>query len=162
MMDPRTRTTNALLVFGTGHRFPITNTVNGSSLTGAAQVRWGIGGMCLDMANSSFNPATAGGLTQARLNFRNQWRWRNAPIRALVPAERTAIGYVGGNVSTTNYIIAIFDSCEAFDVHNFMRDRGVNRFALNLDGGGSTQARRNGSVIFPSTRTVPTMIEITG
>jgi len=151
LMDPINRSTNGLVAFGTGGHFPITNRLNGRVLN-VSDIRWGIGGLDLDMANASFN---------TRATFNAGFRWRNIhPGSPLTTTPRTAIGYLGGNATNTNYIVAVFSSCQPFDVRNWLRVRGVSTFGLMLDGGGSTQARNNGTTVQTSldNRTVPTII----
>jgi len=150
MMDPVNRSGN-LVVFGNSGTFPITNASNGRSFN-MADIQWGIGGMSLEMANTAFNNSGT---------FNSQFRYRNTGGgNTGARANRVAIGYLGGSVAQTNYIVAIFENCFVFDVRSWLQSRGVSTFGLLLDGGGSAQARQNASTIVSSTRRIPVVLSM--
>jgi len=135
MMDSTNRTRDGLIVFGNGGgaNATITNSLNGNQIQ-IRDIRWGIGGFDLRM-------------TEADNVFNNNFRWRHTHAGSLtLRTARTAIGYTGGNATTTNYIVATFSDCQIADVRSFFRSRGVTTFGLLLDGGGSTQSRNNNTV----------------
>jgi len=158
IMDPINRTSNALLVFGTGGAFGndgILNRVNGQRLH-MSDIRWGIGGMDLDMANTSLNSSEG---------FRNGFRWRHVHAgRTDLRSNRVAIGYTGAVGSVPQYIVAVFRDCQIFDVRSWLRSKGVTNFGLLLDGGASAQARNRAGnqsqTILSSTRNVPVVLSM--
>ena len=146
IVDPLHKDRDGLVGFGTGGLFPVT-TQNGRTLN-LSTVRWGIGGMALNMRDISFNN---------RDIFNSSWKWRALRSPTEV-TRRTAIGYLGGTNISTFYVLAVFSECEVFDVRAWLQSKGVVSVALNLDGGGSTQARGNGIDVMTSSRLIPTRI----
>jgi len=150
MMDLTVRTANSLVVFGNGGSFPVRNNLNGQMVSAAA-VRWGVGGYDLEMTRTA--------LDNPNSSFSGNWRWGNATNPANVTG-RTAIGYLGGSVANTEYIIAASLACTMFDIRMFMKNRGCSNFGLYLDGSASTQVRMSGGVLLrpPALRAIPAVV----
>lgn len=154
MMDPvDKRTTESLIFFGNGGELPVDSIAgpgDGYSNISLNDINWGVGGLDLELSNSDYdNKAT----------FNSNWKWRDC-CGSLGYYARTAIGYTGENYNSTNFIIMTCDSCTMYDVRMFFKNHGCNYFGLYLDGGGSTSATNNGSVVITSTRKILTIISM--
>lgn len=148
LMDPKTKTSAALCVVGNGGKFPITNALNSSSYQ-TSDINWGLGGMDLAMGNSSFD---------IKANFDKNWKWK-VQMKPEDVSYRTAIGFLGGSTTETNYIVAAFTPCRMFDVRQFFKDKEAKQ-ALYLDGGGSTAAKNNGTIVVSQSRLIPVIVSM--
>jgi len=158
--DPLNKARDGSVFFGRAGQFPVTSVAHRTVTNVTMSMpRWLIGGMDLQMTvrtidtRANFNRTVANG----------GWRWNIAgdiqPSNTAI--RRTAIGVVGNgdtNGADPFYIVALFDQASVFDVREFLRARGVTHFALNIDGGGTTQGRNRGTNLISSTRGVPYVI----
>lgn len=152
MMDPvDKRGTESLIFFGNGGELPVDSIAGpgeGYANITLADINWGVGGMNLDLDKSDYDDKTV---------FKSRWRW-SGYCQSEGYAARTAIGYTGGSYRSTNFIIATCSSCTMYDIRMFLKQHGCGYFGLYIDGGGSTSAKNNGSIVISSMRKIPTVI----
>jgi hypothetical protein len=110
--------------------------------------------MNLETGNSSYDNMTT---------FDNNWKWINY-VSSKTEAERIAIGYTGytasGGTYITNFVVAVFGPCRMYDVRKFMKDKGCASIALYLDGGGSTSAKNQGTIVDTASRRIPVIVSM--
>ena len=152
LMDPTDKRSKTSLVFhGNGANFPLNTTdLNGNNITfSLSDVNWGLGGMDLELSRTD--------LDSDWTTFSTKWKWRDK-CHSIYNHPRTVIGYTGGGFNSTNYIVAVCESCSIFDIRLFMKSKGCNYIGLYLDGAPSTSAKNQSTIIIPSDRKIPVII----
>jgi len=150
MMMPLDTMAGQSVIVGTGGSFPIfcSNNGRGFNMSG---IRWGTGGMDLELSNVRFN-------TMA--NFNNEFKWRHTGAgNTTTRANRVAISCTNPTSAHASFIVAVMLDCTVFDVRSWLRARG-SLHGLLLDGGGSAQARAEGRTGVSSTRRIPVVLSM--
>ncbi|MBQ7921190.1 MAG: hypothetical protein IJ325_01250 [Clostridia bacterium] len=154
LMDPiDKRGTESLIFFGNGGELPVNSVAgpgDGYSNITLSDINWGIGGLDLELSNSNYDNKST---------FNLNWKWRDCCGSPSYHA-RTAIGYIGGSYQSTDFIIATCEECTMYDIRMFLKQHGCGYFGIYLDGGDSTSATNDGTVVISSTRRIPTIIAL--
>lgn len=154
LMDPVDKRSVTSLVFhGNGASFPLNTTdlYNNNITINLSDVNWGLGGMDLELSRNELDTDWA--------TFSTKWKWGDNCM-SIYNFPRTVIGYTGGGFSSTNYIIAVCESCSIFDIRLFLKSKGCNYIGLYLDGAASTSAKNNSTILIPSDRKIPVIISM--